>query len=237
MQARTPKPKRHNCVCHRCPTSRDIERLASICTPCAGSIGGGANCGSCKHWPKIEAARATCGSCRGPSDDFGRDVHIDAADNPHLVMRHIDADAYAMMTGPSTQSRADIDDPNALELLARILADFGTLTDEQAVVLVLRLRAGLGIVSPGDRRKAIDPERIGKVWADLTSRNPLWSALADFVDRHAALGASRESGGSEADAARSDCAALDTPPDRRELHTVEQGTPETSGGGSSPPGL
>lgn len=237
MPAHDPKPKLHNCVCHRCPTSRDIERLASICTPCAGSIGGGADCGTCKHWPKVEAARASCGSCRGPSDNFGRNVHIDAADDPRLILRHIDTDAYAIMTGPSAQSRADISDPDGLELLARILGDFGTLTDEQAAIVALRLRAGLGIVLPCDLRRPISTKRMGRVWADLASRNPVWSALADFVDRHAALGASRESGGSEADAARSDCAAHDTPPDRRELHTVERGTPEAPGGGSSHPGL
>lgn len=69
-------------VCHKCPHDREIARLREICT-----------------------------RCKGASDNFGGNVHFEAAGDPSRIMRHACADYLSAVPRSLIDGRTPADPP------------------------------------------------------------------------------------------------------------------------------
>ena len=132
-------------VCHSCPRQREIERLRRI-----------------------------CGACSGASDNFGKNVHIDAAERPETVLRRVDERRLAESRA-SVASRIDVADARTAELLRRVVAEFATLTDEEAPVVCRRLRGQESYVIAHEM--GLSQQVVWRRWNRLKKKNPIWAAI------------------------------------------------------------
>lgn len=123
--------------------------------------------------PERDALSAICTKCKGASDNFGGQVHIDAAADPSLVLREADIDILRAMRSP-TQSIVNLDD-DTIEAILRILAEFSMVSDKEAPLIVRKLR--------GETNQQIadgmgwSQQLVWKHWNTLKRKNPLWGAL------------------------------------------------------------
>jgi len=175
-------------VCTSCRNGRAVERLreecrrlkeweshlADLCEDCRRSeterIGEALE----KLGMERDALSAICTKCKGACDNFGGDVHIDAAKDPSLVLRHADVDRIADARA-ATASRVNIDDPKVLEAVLRVVAELGNVTDAQAPVIIRKLRGQANVeIAYG---MGLSEQCIWKRWNDLKIKNPIWAAL------------------------------------------------------------
>jgi len=121
-----------------------------------------------------DALSAICTKCKGACDNFGGDVHIDAAADPMLVLRKIDEANFSNSRLP-TSSRVNIDDPEVLETVLRVVAEFGNVKDNEAPVLIRKLRGETNLeIAVG---MGISQAAVWKRWHSIKTRNPTLAAL------------------------------------------------------------
>jgi len=175
-------------VCTSCKHGRAVERLreaykrlkerstylADLCDDCrkreTERIGEALK----QLEPERDALSAICTKCKGASDNFGGQVHIDAAADPMLVLRKIDEANFSNSRLP-TSSRVNIDDPEVLETVLRVVAEFGNVTDKQAPILIRKLRGQTNIeIAVG---MGISPALVWKLWRGIKLRNQTLAAL------------------------------------------------------------
>lgn len=131
-------------------------------------------CTRCKHARELARLAKVCASCPGGSSHYGKYVHLDAADDPALIMRHADK-ARIADERKSTASRVAVADEETADLLKRVVAEFATLTDFEAPLVVRRLRGQTNVeIAEGmNLSQAVVWDR----WNGLKKRNPLWGAI------------------------------------------------------------
>jgi len=175
-------------VCTNCKHGRAVERLrgaykrlkewdshlADLCDECrkreTERIGEALK----QLEPAHESLSSICAACRGSSCNFGGDVHIDAAKDPMLVMREIDDNTFTNSRLP-TLSRVNIDDPEVLEAVLRVVAEFGNVTDEQAPVLMRKLRGQTNVeIAEG---MGISQALVWNRWMKIKRHNPTLAVL------------------------------------------------------------
>lgn len=129
-------------------------------------------CHSCPHNREIERLRKICGACLGSSDNFGGDVHIDAAENPATVMKRVDP-IYTNRERTATQ--IDGMKPETAELLKRIVAEFAQLSDTEAPVVARKLRGQENWQIAHEM--GLSKQVVWQRWNGLKKKNPIWAAL------------------------------------------------------------
>lgn len=131
-------------------------------------------CTSCKHNRDIERLRNICASCRGPSSHFGKNAHIGAFTPDDAIMRHVDRDMLERSHAATSARIAGLDDDTA-ELLMRVVAEFSSLTDEEAPIVARRLRGqeNWQIAHEMGISKAVVWGR----WQRLKRRCSIWGAI------------------------------------------------------------
>jgi len=131
-------------------------------------------CTSCKHNREIERLRKICAACNGASCNFGGDVHIDAAKDPSLVLRHADVDRIADARA-ATASRVNVADEKTADLLLRVVSEFAALTDDEAPIVARRMRGQENWQIAHEMH--VSQAVVWKRWHNLKAKNPLWAAI------------------------------------------------------------
>ena len=131
-------------------------------------------CTSCRHNREIERLRRICAACKGPSSNFGKNVHIDSFADGDIVLKHADQLRLAQSRAATSAKIAGVDDKTA-ELLMRVVQEFSTLSDTEAPIVARRLRGQENWQIAHEMRlsKFVVYER----WKKLKKRNPIWAAI------------------------------------------------------------
>ena len=132
-------------------------------------------CHRCKHNLEIERLRAVCQACRGPSDDFGRHLHMDASAKVlSFVNKNI---ALDYTHEPSRQIELNGITPKARDELLSALYAFTSLSDCEAVV-VRRLLCGERLVDIA-RTLGLTKQAIQSRWKRILRKGPIFLSLAN----------------------------------------------------------
>ncbi len=131
-------------------------------------------CHKCKYAADIARLRQICCKCQGACENFGRDVHIDAAPDPNLVLAHADKDRIRVNREATVTRVQGVDDDTA-ELLARVIAEFSALSDLEAPIVARRLRGQENWQIAAEMK--INKATVWVRWENLKKKNPIWAAL------------------------------------------------------------
>ncbi len=138
------------------------------------------SCHKCPYQPEIDRLRSICAACPGASDNFGGMVHLQAAkDGSGELVLH---DGANVRTAPdycpneSTTSRIDCP-PAARDYLLRLLAEFSSLSDQQAVVACRMLRGET--ITQMAKSLGMTKEAVFSRWKSLCAKSPAWAALSN----------------------------------------------------------
>ena len=142
-------------LCHNCPKHREIQ----------------------KCFRDIKRLRKLCEACGGPSQkSYGKGVHIDAYEDEQLAEKKLKADSIAMFNSRQTfASRIAGMDGDTADLLKRVLAEFAVLTDEEAPIVVRKLRGETNMEIA--HRMGLTKQTVWRRWNMLKKKNPLWNAI------------------------------------------------------------
>ena len=134
-------------------------------------------CHKCPHHHEIERLREICAACPGPSDNFGKNVHLDSSPDGHgeLVLRKGRV-APDWMPNARHESRIDIP-AEAREYLFRLVREFSALTDAQAAIACRMLR-GETVVQMA-RNMKMRKEAVISRWKALCAKSPVWKSLSN----------------------------------------------------------
>ncbi len=131
-------------------------------------------CSKCKHSREIARLSKICAECPGASCNFGKFVHIDAASDPGLVLRHIDHERL-IASRKGVASRVNLADDQTIDLLLRVVAEFASLTDLEAPLVIRRLRGQTNVqIADG---LGLTQAAVWRRWEILKQKNPIWGAL------------------------------------------------------------
>ena len=139
-------------LCHNCPKNREIQ----------------------KCFRDLKRLRKLCGACEGPSKKpFGKNTHIDAYEDEQLAEKKLKADSVALFNSrQSFASRIAGMDGETADLLKRVLAEFAVLTDEEAPIVVRKLRGETNMEIA--HRMGLTKQTVWRRWNMLKRKNPLW---------------------------------------------------------------
>ena len=141
-------------LCHNCPKNREIR----------------------KCFRDLKRLRKICGACSGPSSNFGKNLHIDAYEDEKLAEKKIKADSVALFNSrKSFASQIAGMDGETADLLKRVLAEFAVLTDEEAPVVVRKLRGETNTEIA--HKMGLTKQTVWRRWNMLKKKNPLWNAI------------------------------------------------------------
>ena len=142
-------------LCHNCPKNREIQ----------------------KCFRDLKRLRKLCGACDGPSKKpFGKNTHIDAYEDDQLAEKKLKADSVALFNSrKSFASRIAGMDGETADLLKRVLAEFAVLTDEEAPIVVRKLRGETNMEIA--HRMGLTKQTVWRRWNMLKKKNPLWNAI------------------------------------------------------------
>ena len=148
-------------LCHNCPKHREIQ----------------------KCFRDLKRLRKICGACKSidpkkrKSDGLrGGQVHIDAYEDEQLAEKKLKADSVALFNSrQSFASRIAGMDGDTAELLKRVLAEFAVLTDEEAPIVVRKLRGETNMEIA--HRMGLTKQTVWRRWNMLKKKHPLWNAI------------------------------------------------------------
>lgn len=153
--------KRTMSVCNVCPHNRDIQRAEQELL---------------KWTREMERLRNVCGACSGSSSTSGKNLHIDAYEDEELAEKKLRRDQVALYNSrQSFASRIAVRDEETADLLKRVVAEFSALTDEEAPIVVRKLRGETNLeitVATG-----LSKQTVWRRWNNLIKKNPLWAVL------------------------------------------------------------
>ena len=148
-------------LCHNCPKNREIQ----------------------KCFRDLKRLRKLCGACKSldpkkrKNDGIqGGNVHLDAFEDEQLAEKKLKADSIALFNSrQSFASRIAVKDEETADLLKRVVAEFSSLTDEEAPVVVRKLRGETNMEI--SERMGLSRQTVWRRWNMLKRKNPLWNAI------------------------------------------------------------
>lgn len=136
-------------------------------------------CHKCPHQQEIDRLRTICAACPGASELSRSHVSLNASPDgtgDKLISREGVAPEWFSAKSASHESKVDLP-PVARDYLFRVLREFSSLSDGQAVIVCRMLRGET--ITQMARSMKISKVAVFARWKSLCDRSPVWASLAN----------------------------------------------------------